>query len=625
MSRSKQIDLMNAVISGDINQVKTVLAAGADPARPLTVEEYVSWRAQNELPDDVYFPENIEYYCRELNSQNGGQGFHVVFEAVRFRDIFELLVNSGLDLEALDARYGVRLLHHCLICEALEGRPRQRLDLMELLLQVGAEVDAPSLFRGLTPLAIACLGKQDGALISLLLKYGASARAVDDNGDTALHWAADHNDGYSQWTLDLHWRSEGLDVPEKIDRRVDQIEPWGARELVTALVRAGADPNAVSPRTGHTPMHIASVKDERPYVEFLTVLQEMGGLVTWPNRAGRRPLDFSVAQDDQRAAALKKRFLAAAELEDEEGIKALAAEKMAAYSFESTQIMMWDAVSENDPGSLRTALAAGADPSLPFSPEEYQNWLNRVYDDRGITIDGEHHDFYVIFEALEHIEILKILLTAGASPSTVQTYNYLKPLIHEVVDPYVHTGDGDDLVAVLSLLLEAGAEVDARNDEGRTALHNACRDKVDGALISLLLKYGASVLAVDNDGNTALHHAGIHHRYWPADYSDFRAEDYRHQDPWGARQAVEALVAAGADPNAVNPNDGDTPMHSAAESHDGAYLEFLEALFENGGRVDIPNHDGWRPADFSRYKEDQQTVALRERFKQALVKGRDQK
>lgn len=623
MSQSEQVDLMNAVISGDINQVKTVLAAGAAPARPLTVEEYVSWRAQNELPDDMYFPEDIEYYCRELNSQNGGQGFHVVFEAVRFRDIFELLVNSGLDLEALDARYGVRLLHHCLICEALEGRPRQRLHLMELLLQAGAEVDAPSLFRGLTPLAIACLGKQDGALISLLLKYGASARAVDDNGDTALHWAADHNDGYSQWTLDLHWRSEGLDVPEKIDRRVDQIEPWGARELVTALVRAGADPNAVSPRTGHTPMHIASVKDEKPYVEFLTVLQEMGGLVTWPNRAGRRPLDFSVVQDDQRAAALKKRFLAAAELEDEEGIKALAAEKMAAYSFESTQIMMWDAVSENDPSSLRAALAAGADPRLPLSPEEYQAWLDRVYGDRGIEIDGTPHNFYVIFEALEHIEILKILLAAGASPSTVWTCNYLKPIIHEVVEPGLYMGD--DPVAVLALLLGAGAEVDARDDEGRTALQNACRDKVDGALISLLLKYGASVQAVDNDGNTALHHAGIHHLRWPADYSDFRPEEERHQDPWGARQAVEALVAAGADPNAVNPNNGDTPMHSAAESHDFAYVEFLEALFEKGGRVDIFNHDGWRPADFFCFEDNPKAMALKGRFKQALIMDRDQK
>lgn len=294
MPQSKQVDLMNAVISGDLNQVKTVLAAGADPPRPLTVEEYVFWRANNELPDDIYFPENVEDYCREADRQIGGQGFQVAFEAVRFRDIFELLVRTGLDLEAIDARYQVRLLHHCLICEALIDHPRQRLHLMELLLEAGAEVDAPGLFRGLTPLAIACLGKQDGALISLLLKYGASARAVDENGETPLHWAADHNDGCVQWPLDTFWWSEGLEVPEKIDRRPDQIEPWGARELVTALVRAGADPNAVSPRTGHTPMHIASVKDGKPYVEFLTVLHEDGSA-----RVGR----FGDLAEPGRAAA----------------------------------------------------------------------------------------------------------------------------------------------------------------------------------------------------------------------------------------------------------------------------------------------------------------------------------
>lgn len=87
---------------------------------------------------------------------------------------------------------------------------------------------------------------------------------------------------------------------------------------------------------------------------------------------------------------------------------------------------------------------------------------------------------------------------------------------------------------------------------------------------------------------------------------------------WGAREAVNVLVDAGADPNAVNPSNGDTPMHGPAFHHIYAYLPFLEALFERGGRVDLPNKKGLCPVDFLYHEDNPKAEALRERFKAHL-------
>ena len=133
--------------------------------------------------------------------------------------------------------------------------------------------------------------------------------------------------------------------------------------------------------------------------------------------------------------------------------------------------------------------------------------------------------------------------------------------------------------AVVTVLLEAGADVNARNDEGRTALGNAAGGKavatVRGGMFDLveipdivaaLLAAGAEVNAPSGSGTTPLHRAAFVE----------------------GLETVTMLLDAGADVHARDGN-GDTPLLRAADYGGFRNPETLEALVEAGADVNDRN------------------------------------
>ena len=119
--------------------------------------------------------------------------------------------------------------------------------------------------------------------------------------------------------------------------------------------------------------------------------------------------------------------------------------------------------------------------------------------------------------------------------------------------------DGADFVASL---LAAGANANARDDQGRTPLHHATSAAVDVTSILLLLKAGASVDIADREGMAPLHMAA-------------RRDD-------GALKMATVLLAAGASPDQGD-QEGSTPLMWAARLAQGS--EILELLV---GASDAP-------------------------------------
>jgi ankyrin repeat protein len=132
----------------------------------------------------------------------------------------------------------------------------------------------------------------------------------------------------------------------------------------------------------------------------------------------------------------------------------------------------------------------------------------------------------------------------------------------------------DPWTEVVKLLLENGAQINARDEEGRTPLIEAASYS-RFATVKVLLERGADLEASDNHGNTALLAAACDCAIAPMPDTDV---------------IVELLMKRGANINARN-NDAETPLMIA--SYGGVVkTRIIEILVEHGANLRLKNRDG---------------------------------
>ncbi|XP_068524786.1 LOW QUALITY PROTEIN: protein phosphatase 1 regulatory subunit 16A [Anas acuta] len=189
--------------------------------------------------------------------------------------------------------------------------------------------------------------------------------------------------------------------------------------------------------------------------------------------------------------------------------------------------------------------------------------------------------------ARSDLEEVRQLLSSGASPD----------LCNEDGLTALHQCCIDDLGDMVTLLLEAGAGVNARDAELWTPLHAAatCGHR---HLVELLVARGANLLAVTSDGDmpydlcedeatldcleTAMAEQGI---------TQERIEEARGAPERALVADVRALLAAGADLDAPGAR-GATLLHVAAAN---GYLEAAELLLRHEASTGARDEDGWQP------------------------------
>ena len=103
------------------------------------------------------------------------------------------------------------------------------------------------------------------------------------------------------------------------------------------------------------------------------------------------------------------------------------------------------------------------------------------------------------------VEIAKLLLDAGANPNSALNHRWSRPL-HYAADGYVisELWNEQNQVAMIRLLLEAGAEIDAQDKNGATPLHRAVRTRC-AAAVKCLLVAGADTTIKNKPGSTPFH------------------------------------------------------------------------------------------------------------------------
>ena len=174
-----------------------------------------------------------------------------------------------------------------------------------------------------------------------------------------------------------------------------------------------------------------------------------------------------------------------------------------------------EALRENNPAQLRKLLEEGADPNTNFD--------NFEYPDNPIG--------YAIKKG--YVELVDILLSFGADPTKQMPFYGLKA-IHLVGFPLAETDISiTKRIKIVKLFAKYGVNMDAKNSMGQTLLHfvignNRCdMDK----LITAVIKAGADMNAKDDNERTPLYYACL-------DMNNF--------------YLIPRLIRAGADMNSKN-------------------------------------------------------------------------
>ena len=234
---------------------------------------------------------------------------------------------------------------------------------------------------------------------------------------------------------------------------------------------------------------------------------------------------------------------------------------------------------------------------------------------RGANIDreGSVEPFLHVALKSDHNKaaLVSILLEAGANIEERGLYSRT-PLLHaagltisrEHVDEQQARQERREVVAVL---LEHGAKVNARDESRRTALHLALRQKGGVELVEMLLEHGADV----NVRPPPLHEAVSRYRDTPelvrllldkgadVNATDSEGRTALHRGVYWGVELVRLLLDKGADVNATD-SEGRTPLyHSLRSDSDSIGLDTAELLLARGADPNAVATDGKTPCRFA--------------------------
>lgn len=341
-----------------------------------------------------------------------------------------------------------------------------------------AKADATRTNRyGVSPLSLACQ-TGDSELVTLLLDHGADPNSTLPGGETALMTAARTGRTGSVEAL----IRRGADV-QAHERRGQSALMWAAAEghapVVELLLKAGARADEALPDSGFTPLLFAAREGRREVVHVLVKAGVEVNAATQPRKTGGK-------------APAK-------------GTSALLL-----------------AIENGHYEQALDLIGAGADPNdqrSGFTPLHVMTWVRKPPrgEDFGAPPPPE-------LTGPSSLQFIRALVRQGADVNARLTSGKGGPgkFTTRGATPFLMASATAD-VPYMKLLLELGADASIPNAEGCTPLIAACGIHVGSdqatevageepevlEAAALLLRLGADVNAVDANGETAMHGAAL--------------------------------------------------------------------------------------------------------------------
>jgi ankyrin repeat protein len=383
-----------------------------------------------------------------------------------------------------------------------------QLKVAAFLLDHGANVNA-----GENPALNAATAAGNRAMVEFLLSRGANVNSKSLGvEETPLHTAAKRGFAAVVKVLlankaDLNAQNKGGWSPLMSAASADHPE------IVKRLLAAGANPN-LKDNQDRTALNCAIGNSP----EIFQALLAAGINPNTENSQGRTPLSYVVEKDGSEIVKL----LLAAKANPNGG---------------TLDAPLLVAIHEKDSNSAELLLQAGADPNAKGEVDWQPSWNWHVVPLPPPVMSPWHGSAAPLWLAVstKQLPMMQLLLKYKANPDDSQADG--RPFLFSVLDK----------PEILTALLDAGAKVDARDETDtingtiykRTALMMAASGANNSNAVEVLLQHGADANARDSQGRTALHWAACNA---PADESVF-----------------VLLLNAKADAN-VRDNYGKTPL-----------------------------------------------------------------
>jgi len=442
---------------------------------------------------------------------------------------------------------------------------------VDMLLQEAPNLEAPDV-DGYTALHIAALMNHVGAA-KLLLASGADVTAKNNNRETPLHRASSAG-GFEIAKLLIENGADVLASCVAGESPLDRAAYRGHDDIALLLLDHGAAVNSLDQRL-YSSLHSATLNGHDTTVRLLLQHGANPCLVnTWGGTALLLAILFG---HESIAKCLLDFDTAVITISDKDGYSPL---HFAAFSGSDLLVKL--------------LLDAGLDiEALPTTPPTDPN---RIY---GTPL--------VLASRSGKTTAAKELLDHGANIDAICTRSQESSL---------HMAVKFDHASTVKLLVERGASIECRDGNGRTPLISG---SINGSnSIENLLDVGADVNAFDDYGSTALRWACLQgHETVVKRLLASGAQNRKDNGDWlPLRDAVngtssEPIVQLLLQhfPDSVNERDvnGRTALHSAAIK---GHLPLVNLLLENGADMEIENNLGEIPLDYAVYSGSEPIVQL---------------
>ena len=395
---------------------------------------------------------------------------------------------------------------------------RDHTEIADLLIRAGAHVHAGNR-NGVTPLSLACTNG-NAAIITRLLDAGADPNTALRGGETALMTAARTGNAAAVTALLAH----GANVEARESTRGQTALMWAAAEghaaAITLLTEAGADvaarsqppaagwaygTTAANPNPGmkaldrldrFTPLLFAA---QAGHIDAVRALLEGGADVNEGATDGTSALLLAIGNVHFELAALLVDYGADV---NASGPGWTALHQLARAR--NPSIGQWPPpVPTGRMNSLDLAkklIAHGADVNARATTQIGDWYAERV------TLKHAGATPYVVAAKSSDFELMRVLLASGADP-LAKTKNGTTALMAAAGVALTRVnedgGTNADAVEAVKIVLDAGADVNAVNDVGDTALHGAAF-RGENAIVELLVNHGAKLDVKNKKGFTPL-------------------------------------------------------------------------------------------------------------------------